>query len=107
MSELNQTASTLNHAVGRCTDAWNQSYQQEFSRIRSEALCQHAARRAFSNAMPPLIGYDNIRDFFACCAQGVLLGALDPQKSAKLLYAAQVALSSARYQPAPPKSAEL
>ena len=104
MSEPNQSASTINPAVARCTNAWNQSYQQEFSRTRSEALAQHTARRAFSNAMPPLVGQENIRDFIACCAQGVLLGALDPQKSAKLLYAAQVALSAFRSQPAPAKS---
>jgi hypothetical protein len=106
MPEPNQPASTVNPAVARCTATWTQSYQHEFSRTRSEALAQHAARRAFSEAMPPLIGYDNIRDFIACCAQGVLLGALEPQKSAKLLYAAQVALSSARYQPAQTKSSE-
>lgn len=104
MSEMNQSASTLNPAVARCTDAWTQTYQNEFARTRSEALAQHAARRAFSSAMPPLIGRDNVRDFIACCAQGVLLGALDPQKSAKLLYAAQVALSSIRSQSVPPKS---
>ncbi|MGA8042816.1 MAG: hypothetical protein WCA37_08440, partial [Terracidiphilus sp.] len=78
MSELNQPASTVNPAVTRCTDAWNHTYQNEFARTRSEALAQHAARRAFSNTMPPLVGFDNIRDFIACCAQGVLLGALDP-----------------------------
>ena len=104
MPELNQPASTPNPAVVRCTEAWTQTYQSEFSRTRSEALAQHAARRAFSSAMPPLIGRDNVRDFIACCAQGVLLGALDPQKSAKLLYAAQVALSSIRAQSAPVKT---
>ena len=96
MPEINPPPSTVNTAVARCTTAWNQSYQHEFSRTRSEALAQHAARRAFSEAMPPLIGYDNIRDFIACCAQGVLLGAIDPARSAKLLYAAQVALRSYR-----------
>ena len=85
---------------------WNRAYRADLSINQTKAAAMLTAGHTFCEAMPQLDGYDNIRDFIACCAQGVLLGALDPQKSAKLLYAAQVALSSARYQPAQTKSSE-
>ncbi len=53
----------------------------------------------FRLTMPPLVGYRNIRDFIACTAQGVLLGAIDPKDSTKLLYAAQVATATLRTKP--------
>ena len=51
--------------------------------------------------MPTLDGFENIRDFIACTAQAMLLGAITESKGTKLLYAAQVALGTVRYQPAP------
>ncbi len=41
--------------------------------------------------MPPLSGEQNIRDFIACAAHGMLIDAIDPPVGARLLYAAQVA----------------
>jgi hypothetical protein len=41
--------------------------------------------------MPPLSGADNIRDFVACVAHGLLLGVLSDSECTRLLYAAQVA----------------
>ena len=96
MPELNPSASTVNPAVARCTDAWNRAYRADLAINQTKAAALETAGRAFCEAMPQLVGYDNIRDFIACCAQGVLLGAIDPARSAKLLYAAQVALSSYR-----------
>jgi hypothetical protein len=55
--------------------------------------------------MPLLSGYESIRDFIACTAHGLLIGAIDGVHGTRLLYAAQVALSSMRSQPAPEKSA--
>jgi hypothetical protein len=41
--------------------------------------------------MPPLSGHENIRDFIACVAQGILIEAISGSDGARLLYAAQVA----------------
>ena len=106
MTELNQPAFPVNSAVARCTDAWNRAYRADLAINQTKVAAMQTAGRAFCEAMPQLVEFDNIRDFIACCAQGVLLGAIDPQKSAKLLYAAQVALSSARSQPAQSKSSK-
>jgi hypothetical protein len=57
--------------------------------------------------MPPLSGYENIRDFIACVAHAMLIGAIQSEQGSKLLYAAQVALCTVRNQPAPSKSAAL
>lgn len=45
--------------------------------------------------MPPLSTRDSCRDFIACIAQGMLLGAIPEKEGGKLLYAAQVALAAA------------
>ena len=46
--------------------------------------------------MPPLSTRDCCRDFIACVAQGILLGAVSEKDGGKLLYAAQVALAAAK-----------
>jgi hypothetical protein len=44
--------------------------------------------------MPPLLGAENIRDFIACVAHGMLIGVIENKDATKLLYAAQVAFSA-------------
>ena len=43
--------------------------------------------------MPLLAGYENIRDFIACLAHGILIDAIPRDKGGQLLYAAQVAMA--------------
>lgn len=88
-----------NPAVARCLDAWEQVYNDLVAKGKSCPSID--AAKAYCKAMPPLSGYENIRDFIACTAQGILIGAIDATRSSKLLYAAQVALSTARFQPPP------
>jgi hypothetical protein len=45
--------------------------------------------------MPVLAGYENVRNFIACVAHGMLIGVFDESDGTKLLYAAQVALTIA------------
>jgi hypothetical protein len=52
---------------------------------------EREAARAYRNAMPPLVGSRNIRDFIACAAHGMLIGAIDGAEGARFLYAARVA----------------
>ncbi|MFZ0744838.1 MAG: hypothetical protein WAM85_10550 [Terracidiphilus sp.] len=96
--------SPLPPAVARCADALMRAYKTEYARRGDDYSAAKCGKRAFRGAMPPLIGHENIRDFIACTAQGVLLEALDSKDASKLLYAAQVALGAIRAQPAKAKS---
>jgi hypothetical protein len=49
------------------------------------------ARQAYRRAMPPLSGSQNISDFVACVAYGMLIEAIRGADAARLLSAAQIA----------------
>jgi hypothetical protein len=86
-------------AVTRCSDAWNRTFKTESMKREPYGAALRNARMAYFQAMPPLVGYENIRDFIACVAHGVLLGAITESQCSRLLYAAQVAQGTLRYQP--------
>jgi hypothetical protein len=65
----------------------------------------HQAGPAYCEAMPPLAGYESIRDFLACAAHGILIEAIPQKRANQLLYAAQIALASLHYEPKPRKTA--
>jgi hypothetical protein len=90
--------------VARCVDAYNRTFKTERVTPREEIAAIRCAQKAFRAALPPLVGQENIRDFIACVAQAILLGAIETNDASKLLYAAQVALAAVRVQPAPVKS---
>jgi hypothetical protein len=95
------TVDQENPAVARCMSAWTSAYK---ANRKNEYEAEQAAALAYCNAMPRLCGYENICNFIACVAHGILIDVFERKNSTKLLYAAQVALSSVR-RPAPPKSA--
>jgi hypothetical protein len=90
------------HSLLRCLERHLQSPHREW---RLHRAGDHYANLAYRNAMPRLVGYENIRDFVACVAEGLLLGAITDSQSSRLLYAAQVAQGTLRYQPIPKPSA--
>ncbi len=67
-------------------------------------MAAHMAGKAYRSAMPDLAGYANIQDFIACTAYGMLMNTISASDATKLLYAAQVALSTLRSEPKAPKS---
>ncbi|HUD55992.1 MAG TPA: hypothetical protein VMR02_12235 [Terracidiphilus sp.] len=92
-------------AVARCCHSMQTAYRTIKSTYdengdESEEQCQdraaEAAQRAFCQAMPPLSGCENIRNFIACVAHGMLLDVFTGAESTRLLYAAQVANTAAR-----------
>ena len=99
-------AASANPAVDRCINAQERAYETEFAKCEDEGDAIEAAEEAYRDAMPPLSGYENIRDFIACVANAMLIGAIEDSKGSKLLYAAQVALTTVRRQPSAPKLAE-
>jgi len=99
-------AAASNSAVTRCMDAWKCAYRAEFAKCEDKGDACEAAEKAYRDAMPPLSGYENIRDFIACVVNAMLIGAIDDNQGTKLLYGAQVALTTLRRQPSAPKLAE-
>jgi len=93
LDEANSPA-LRNHAVAQCAAAWQRVYQAVLAKSKSDYAAEREAGKAFRHAMPLLCGYENICDFIACAGYGVLIGAIQEAAGSKLLYAAQVALST-------------
>jgi hypothetical protein len=70
---------------------WSRAYKIAEKTGRSDFYISNESGIAYRHAMPPLTGEENIRDFIACVAQGMLIGAIAGPDGARLLYAAQVA----------------
>ena len=82
---------SANHTVARCTQAYADAMQSAIDRDKHQYEAAKEARSAYRQAMPPLSGHENIRDFIACVAHGILIEAISGSDGARLLYAAQVA----------------
>jgi hypothetical protein len=95
---------TQNPAIAKCSRAWNNAYQKEIANGTYEGSAARIAGQVYRRLMPPLTGQENIRDFIACVAYGLLIGAIDQNCGSKLLYAAQVAHTTLRGQSATPKT---
>lgn len=86
-------------ALRKCRAAWQRAFNACLRDCEGEpdsvdrALAAKEAGKAYSGAMPLLAGPDGIRDFIACAAHGILIGAIPPDRSGQVLYAAQIALS--------------
>jgi hypothetical protein len=80
-----------NPAIAHCMSAWSCAYKIAEKTGRSDFYISNESGIAYRHAMPPLTGEENIRDFIACVAQGMLIGAISGPDGARLLYAAQVA----------------
>ena len=115
MTEPTQTPSTSpeadavsslpeNPAVALCSEAYERTMQETREQGKGSVYCAFEAQKAFRMAMPPLSGLQNIRDFIACVARGLLIEAIDGAAAARLLYAAQVAHTTIRDPRAAPKS---
>jgi len=90
-----------NPSVSRCIRAWNRAYREVCKelRIRKDDCdfdARQKARNCFLRAMPPLAGYENIRDFIACIAYSQVLEVLNPSEAESYLAAAKLALAALR-----------
>lgn len=99
---------TSGEALKRCRAAWRRAYKATLS-AQGDGSCAEfyavkAGCEAYCNAMPILVGYEGIRDFIACAAHGILIGAIPDKKSGQLLYAAQVAISTLPHEPKTPQA---
>lgn len=97
-AKKNQPAES-NPAVARCLKAWNAAYRATERNGEDEEECAYVAAMAYCEALPPLFGVRNIRNYIACVAHGVAIGAIDRSEGSGLIYAAQVAFSTRRIRP--------
>jgi hypothetical protein len=88
------TPALANHAIARCARAFQDAYREQIEKNGFKTDAMKKACEAYRAALPPLTNRENCRDFVACIAHGILLGAVDDKNSGKLLYAAQVALAA-------------
>ena len=98
-------------AVRKCGAAYRRAfnaYMETADEKDPHWAKSHAADKgklAFREAMPVLSSFEGIRDFIACTAHGILMGAIPQEQSGHLLYAAQVALATLQREPKPRKTA--
>ena len=95
-------------AIKRCCAAWQRAFNAFLNEKGDDEMARIVAARraapAYCKAMPPLAGLNNICDFIACAAHGILIEAIPEKRANQLLYAAQVALASLNREPKPRKS---
>jgi len=84
--------SLTNPAVALCVEVWQKVHRATWEQTCNPYAAERCAGKAYRLALPPLTGYQNIRDFIACASYGILLGAIKPGIGTKLAYTAQVAL---------------
>ncbi len=85
-----------NPSVAHCCEAGTRAYRTAMGKGQDTYNASKAAHQAFRNALPPLSGAENIRDFIACVAHGMLIESIREDIGARLLYAAQVASNAFR-----------
>jgi hypothetical protein len=94
-------------ALRRCCAAWKRAFNAYMGKDPAnnggEFWAAKEAGIAYRNSMPLLVGYEGARDYIACAAHGILIGAIPKEDSGQVLYAAQVALSIAQSQSRLPK----
>ena len=88
-----------NPAVLRCCAARERSLSESRAKGRDKYDTRQLAHDAYCEAMPDLSGYQNIRDFIACVAYGMVIDVISPIEAPKFLYAAQVATGALRHEP--------
>ena len=86
-----------NPAIVACCAALERACKAALARGKDEVMARLICYSAYRSAMPPLTGPENIRDFIACTAHGMLIEAIDGPDAARLLYAAQIANGTLRH----------
>lgn len=107
LPEVDLSSKQARAAIKRCCAAWQRSIDayMETSGSTDTIYATCKAGPAYCKAMPPMVGYEGIRDFLACAAHGILIEAIPEKRANQLLYAAQVALATLHFEPKPQKNA--
>jgi len=87
---------SVNSAVQRCAQAYNQTFSIERGKGANGYESQKAARASFLNLIPDLDGHDAICDFIACVSYAMVHEILIEPHGTDLLGCARVALAAQR-----------
>lgn len=100
-----------NPSVARCIRAWSRAYhkklkeldedESDYDQDECDVKANRAGKRAYLRAMPPLAGYENIRDFIACVAYAELVELICHPEAEHYLEGAKVALGALRHEVKP------
>ena len=102
MSSENQTPQLYEHvapeqnsAVALCFASYTRALDEAAEKHMTRVQANNLACGVYRRAMPPLTGWENIQNFIACVAHGMLIEIFEPADATRFLYAAQVAQSGA------------
>lgn len=84
----------LTFAVKRCCSAYNQAHAAARSAGATDCAAREKGKEAFRKSMPCLTSRNDIREFIACVAQGMLLDVFFCDEAPKLLAAAKAAVGA-------------
>jgi hypothetical protein len=93
-----------NPSVSRCIRAWSRAYHKKLNEDESDDEAEEAGKRCYLRAMPPLAGYENVRDFIACVTYALLVEIIRPFEAEHYFAAANVALGALRREKKPARS---
>jgi hypothetical protein len=86
-----------NRVVVRCMRAYSRAYNKKLAELdedESDFRAREAGSHAYLCAMPPVSGYENIRDFIACVTYASLADIIRQPNAEHYLAAAKVALGT-------------
>jgi hypothetical protein len=83
-----------NAAVARCIRAWRRARRKESANGGSDYKSECVGNIAYLRAVPPLRGFQNIRDFITCVAFAAATEMIRYKDAAHLLAGANIALAA-------------
>lgn len=83
-------------AMERCRKAFIEQFRKCEAVGKSGVECMNEARMIYRLKMPAMDSLPEIRSYIACVAQGIQFQIFNGTEAGQLIYAAQVALSSAK-----------
>ena len=114
-SKTSKPGNQKNAALDHCVKAWQRTFNLASIDPKNDTLAppsddttyfaRKQASLSFRDAMPPLSGYENIRDFIACTTYAMLKNILDDDDCKSLFIAARIATAVLKAQPKSPPPA--
>jgi hypothetical protein len=85
-----------NPSVRRCIRAWNLTRDKAMAEDDDTDAAELEAKSAYLRSMPPLAGFENVRDFIACISYAQVADLIQNYEAVNLLASAKVALAAVR-----------
>jgi hypothetical protein len=86
-------------AIVRCILAKQRAFGKALADGKTDFAASIAGNKAFLRALPPLSGFEYIRDFVACVTYAIAAHIVSGKAAGTLLESAKVALASLRHEP--------